>query len=367
MLETLRFRGGLDQEALTAAWTTLPTRGLGLARLVEVEGCALWLERRLRQLGRDLPETEFRAWLARRARRTTARNLLVDEQVAKLVRLLRAAGIPHVLLKGAARRAAAALYPLAEARATNDVDVLVPAAQAQAAWDGLRASGYELAVRPRGIHPGHFHLPPLWDRSRVAVELHTSTSPTVPSEVAWHRANADPREVEHYGMPVRVPSATELLWHGLTHSLGNGSNGFRLRFLMDGAVIWASGADLDWPEIRRRLESSEITDGTSAAAWLYAAAWLAGTAPSLPSTAQEPCFDLRHALRWRFAVLRFVRPGTLLVSLVVGEGTRSQLGLGLTAPPRHTRIGRRTLRRLVAASVRVAYLIWRAGWDPRPA
>lgn len=295
-----------------------------------------------------------------------ARNLLVDEQVAKLVRLLGAAGIPHLLLKGAARRAAAALYPFAEARATSDVDLLVPAAQAWAAWDRLRASGYELAVRPRAIHPGHFHLPPLWDRSRVAVELHTSTSATVPPEVAWRRANAHPREVEHHGLPVRIPSATELLWHGLTHGLGSGSDGFRLRFLMDGAVIWASGAELDWPEIRRRSESSEITERRSAAAWLYAAAWLAGAAPLLPGTAQEPCFDLKRALRWRFAVLRVVRPGTPLASVVVGEGTRSQLGLGLTAPPRQKRIGRRVLRRLVAASARVAYLVWRAGWDPRP-
>ncbi len=49
LAHTLRLGGGLGPEPLAARWREVPTTGL--ARLVDFEGCALWLERRLRQIG----------------------------------------------------------------------------------------------------------------------------------------------------------------------------------------------------------------------------------------------------------------------------------------------------------------------------
>ncbi len=361
LLETLRFHGGLEPQRLTAAWAAVKTKGL--PRLVEFEGCALWLERRLQQLGAgDLLEPGFRTWLARRARDTAARNLLIDAQVDAVLRVLHSAGVPHVLLKGAARRAVADVLPFADARATVDVDVLVPAALAQQAWDRLRRSGYELAKHPRAIRPGHFHLPPLWDRARVAVELHTSTSPLVSPDEDWRRATTGGCEVERDGLRLRVPSATELVWHGLTHSLRNRSDAFRLRFLLDGAAIWASGAAVDWPEIGRRLDSDEIADRRSATAWLRAVAWLTGAVWPFAITGDLAQLDLALALRWRFAVLRMLRPNKPWTTLVVGEGTRSDLGLGLTPGEPQFSVSRRSLHRLGAAAGRAAYSLWQAGW-----
>ncbi|HEU5171519.1 MAG TPA: nucleotidyltransferase family protein, partial [Gemmatimonadales bacterium] len=315
LLQTLRFRDGPEPERLRAAWAAIPTQGLD--RLVEFEQCSLWLWRRLQQLeATDAPEPGFTMELAGSARAAAAQNMLVDEQTDAVLHVLAAEGVPSVLLKGAARRSAAAWCPLADARATHDVDVLVPASRARAAWDCLRASGYEFARRPGAISPQHFHLPPLWDRSRVAVELHTSTSPAVPPEEAWRRATAACHSVERAGLQASVPPATELFWHGLTHALLNRFDAFRLRFLLDGAAIWAGDAEIDWREIGRRLVSPEVPDPASAAAWLMAAGWLAGAVPPVPLPAAEPRFDLERALRWRLAVVRLFPPHRRVVKLL---------------------------------------------------
>jgi len=348
LLETLRF-GDPDPDAdvLRAAWRKASTRRL--SSLVEFEQCEVWLWRRLQHLdATDAPAPRFTAWLARRARMAVAQNLLVDEQAACVVRELTAVGIPHVLLKGAARRVAAGTYPLADARATHDLDVLVPAPQAGKAWDRLRSSGYEPAPL-RGVKPGHFHLPPLWNDSRVAVELHTSTSFDVPPDVAWRRATGGCQEIERGGLQMRVPAATELLWHGLTHGLWNRYDAFRLRFLLDGAAICASGAAIDWREIGRRCDSPEVTDRRAAATWLGAAAWLARTSPlSVVSSVER--VDLEHTLRWRFAVLRLFPPDSRPVKLLAAEGTRRQLGLTPTSES----------SRAATALARAAFALWQA-------
>src|SRR2546428_691104 len=135
LVHTLRLGGGFDAGGLAAQWREAGTTGL--VRLVEFEQCALWLERRLRQIGASaLTERDFASWLRERAHAETARNLLVDAQVAAVARLLAEWDVPHVFLKGTARRAASDLYPFADARATHDVDVLVPATHAPAVWDG---------------------------------------------------------------------------------------------------------------------------------------------------------------------------------------------------------------------------------------
>src|SRR5262245_50168522 len=194
--------------------------------------------RRLRQRN-ACPDPSWSNWLEATARREIAQHLLVDAQVEAVARLLTAAGVAFVLIKGSARRAAAAVYPFADARSTLDVDVLIPAARARGACDLLRASGYEFATPAEATPPGHYHERPLWDRSRVAVEVHTSTSRAVTPAVAWRRATMGGCEARRDGLRLPIPSATELLWHGLTHALGLGAAGFRLRFFLDAAVVLA--------------------------------------------------------------------------------------------------------------------------------
>jgi hypothetical protein len=350
LLHTLRLRGGPPPEELAVRWVGAATPDL--RRLVEAEGCALWLQRRLHQIAAvDVLPADFRTWLGWRARDDAARNLLVDEQVTAVLRDLAADGIPHILLKGAARRASIDLFPFADARATRDVDVLLPSSRAEEAWQRLRRRGYEIASRPDRIRRDHFHLPALWDRSRVAVELHTSTSLAVPSEEAWCRTESGAREIVWNGVPTRVPAATELLWHGLTHSLDQRSDTFRLRLLLDGAAVFAGGAALAWPTVLARLDCREVSDRASAIVWLRAAAWLAGAATPAEVAAGPVGADLGRAWRWRCAVLRILPPHARVATLLVREGTRRALRLGPGAQA--SRLGP-----LAVAAARAAHLVW---------
>jgi len=317
LAHTLRLGGGFDTGRLAAEWRE--ARTTGLVRLVEFERCALWLERRLRQIGASaLTEHGFPRWLRQRAHAEAAGNLLVDAQVAAVARRLAEWDVPHVFLKGTARRIASDLYPFADARATHDVDVLVPAARAQAVWDGLRRVGYEPALPPGEAppRPEHHHLQPLWDGARVAVEVHCSTSPAVAPDLAWDRANAHARDITRDGLRLRIPSATELLWNGMTHSLRHRANAFRLHFLLDGAAIWASGAPLDWGEVHRRLAAGEAGRLARAGGWLGAAAWLAAAGRPSAIAGDVRHFDVPAAVRRRWALLRHIavdgRVGELL-------------------------------------------------------
>jgi hypothetical protein len=357
LLETLRLRGGPEPAQLRAAWATGAMRGL--ARLAAFEGCALWLYRRLKQSNvAPAVAPAFAAWLERYARAAAAQNMRVDAQTEAILRLLNAEGIPHVLLKGAARRAAAHLFPYADARTTKDVDVLVPAAQAQPAWDQLRALSYDYAMRPQDTPAGHYHLPPLCDRARVAVELHTSTSGAVSPDEAWRRASSTAAEVRHNGITLRVPSPTELLWHAITHA-GQHQAAFRLRFFQDAAVILASGAELDWQEIQARLDSPEIADRRATAGWLGAAAWLGGARLPEGIVRGAVPFDLFRAVRWRLAVLRRLRLKARIGEELLEEGTR-ELGWGLTAAIAGKSVALWGLRRAAAAAGRGTDSLWRA-------
>src|SRR2546430_17586571 len=125
LVETIRLRREVDVAALRRRWTALDPAGV--PALVEYEGCVLWLYHRLRDLGLlDAVPAALAEWLATRARRLAAPNLRVHAQRAALVRILNEFHVPHVLLKGAARRLVADRFPYAGARVTGDVDVLVP-------------------------------------------------------------------------------------------------------------------------------------------------------------------------------------------------------------------------------------------------
>jgi hypothetical protein len=309
---------------LAEAWPA--AEGRVLRRLVAFEGCALWLYRRLRQLAvLERIDADLAAWIAAKAREDTARNLLIEAEAQALAEILREIGTPAVFLKGVARRLLADRYPLADARVTNDVDVLVPAAHARAVWHALRMRGYEHTSPTKPPRPQHHHLPALWSHRRVGVELHTTYARGVLPDVAWRRYYDAGIGVKRSGILFRVPSATELFWGATAHSLLIPDIAFLLLFFFDAAVIWASGEPVDWPEIARRLDAKEIVDGTAAAAWLGAAAQLAGVEPPAALTGRVAPYDLERALALRLAVLRRVGlPGGLSKALAWWTSERAR-------------------------------------------
>jgi hypothetical protein len=157
---------------------------------------------------------------------------------------------------------------------------------------------------------------------------------------------------------VRVPCATELLWHALTHALHHGPSGFRLRYFLDAAVILASGREIRWSTIVERLSGPEVPDRALALRWLHGAAELAGS-PLPPMGGTVPESPVRHALAWRLAVFgRPVRYEPWRQKLL-DEGTRAQLGMEL-APLVATRsIAVQARRRLATLAARGAYHVWR--------
>lgn len=305
LLDTLRFHGAPLPERLAEDWARADARGL--ERLVVIEACAVWLYRRLRQIGAlDRLDRGLADWLATRAADETARNLLIDAEASALAEVFMRLEVPAVFMKGVARRLLADRYPLADARSTHDVDVIVPTGRAWEVWYELRRLGYERTKLTKPPRPEHHHLPALWCDRRVGVEIHTTHAQGMPADVSWRRLSSGATEVVRDGRRFRVPSATELFWNGTAHALRIPEIAFLLVRLLDTAVIWASGPLLDWPEIVRRMDAKEIVDSAAAAAWLRAAADLAGVEPPPELEGRLASFDMALALELRLAVLRRV-------------------------------------------------------------
>jgi len=305
LLATLRLGGAPSPEQLRDAWPRADLRGL--RRLVEFEGCALWTYRRLRQLDvLAALDADFAAWLSDEGRDAAARNLLIDAEADAVARALDHLGFPGVFMKGTARRLVADRYPLADARRTSDVDVLVPQQCAWDLWYELRRQGYERTNLTKPPRPEHHHLPALMNDRRVGVEIHTTHARGIDPGVSWQRHFTAGATVVRSGVTFRVPSATELLWTATAHALLIPDLAFILVRLLDTALVWASGAAVDWDEVARRLDAKEIVDGGAAAAWLGAARVLAGQELPAALVGRVTPYDLSRELRLRFAVLRRV-------------------------------------------------------------
>ncbi|MGH7592715.1 MAG: nucleotidyltransferase family protein, partial [Gemmatimonadales bacterium] len=198
LLALLRLDGGPSRDEARAMWLALAGCPV-LELLLRLEGATLWLYRRLHDLG--VPTAPpLGAVLREAAHQQLMFGLRVDEETRAIAEILRDGGIRVVMIKGPARRLAAKLYPYADARSTSDVDLLVPERQDRGAWQLLVGRGYERATEPEPWQAGHFHLPPLWNRRRVAVELHTSTAPWLTPSEAWRRVLADRDMVSQDGV-----------------------------------------------------------------------------------------------------------------------------------------------------------------------
>jgi hypothetical protein len=363
LLDTLRLRGGPDAESLRARWARVPTKGL--RALAEYEGVALWLHRRLQEIG-ALPPASFREKLRRAALLNGADNARIDAQALSVLSRLEGAGFRCALIKGQARRAAVAHYPYADARPLSDVDLLVPEAEADGAWNLLCATGFRRIYEDTVAWKADHHRPTIIDDSEVSVELHTTTGDGVPAAEAWRRATQDADTVEWQGRYVHVPNATELLWQALSHAVSDGTRGFRLRTFHSMAVVLASQAEIDWAVVAERIVTNEIrgADRESAAYHehvreiLGIAAGLAGV--RLPAgLAPRVVPDLTRLLLWRARVLSS-KQGESVRDRLLEEALRVEAHLPLTPATPGYGFLRGFRRRGASAVARVAYYAWRA-------
>lgn len=364
LLELLRVRGiraGVDGGAAWRAVSADP----GLPGLLRLEGAELWLYRRIASEGLPLDCAAGQA-LRQAAHRDALRCMRVDEETEAVSRALTEARIPFALIKGPARRAAARLYPYADARSTSDVDLLLPEAEAPRAHALLQAKGYQPATDPADAPADHFHLVPLWNARRVAVEMHTSTSPWLAPSEAWRRETEQADTVEWAGQTLQIGRATELLWHAMVHAFIDGPGGLRLRAFLDGAVILASDRPVDWSEITRRIVSAEIRNPETGCAipprmlyrWIATSAELAGVEQRAEFATVGP-FPLVRLLHWRSPLLRRAS-GRAARGRLLEEASRSVLGMGITPSPPGTATWPRVRRHAASCAARLAYLGWTA-------
>lgn len=335
---------------------------------VRDQGALLWLYRRLDAVG-VLAQPGVIELLRPEVRELSLRAARVEEQTDVVIRALREEGIPFALIKGQARRAAAAsFYPYGDARSPSDVDVLVQEQDAEAAWDALVRRGHRVAANGDGprSHPLHFHLPPIWDERLVAVEIHFSTDRWLPPAEAWRRATATADQVTWWGHELRIPSATELLWHVAAHAFKGGpGDAFRLRAFLDAAAVLSGSRPINWEVIRDRIAAGEVKEqrwrrsspvvpDQVIARWLGTAARLGGTELP-PDLARAGTVSLERLIRWRSLVAGLPLPRLrrrILMAGLLGE-------TGLDALPWRDPGSEHGGGRAVTRGARWSYAAWR--------
>jgi hypothetical protein len=175
--------------------------------------------------------------------------------VADVLKELDAAGVPAMLLKGAAL--AHLVYSSARLRPMRDVDLLVPAGDAQRAWQLLRDRGFATS----GVHPGrkHHHLQALAlvvDDVTLIIEIHSQLLARMPfaRPLRYDDVAARSQPVSYPGATARTLAPEDMLWHVYAHAfLVNAfEQEHRLISIADliaGVETWLDV--LDWRRLRR--------------------------------------------------------------------------------------------------------------------
>ena len=166
-------------------------------------------------------------------RHTWVNNARLLAGVSDGLRILSEAGIPMMLIKGAAL-IASGIAPNSGVRPMDDVDVLVRRADAPRAVELLAESGW----RWKGANSfdlvfGRAHGNSLFDAERRQIDLHWSSLSLeiVADDVLWERASP----ADLHGQRVFVPTAADQLVLVCLH--GVAWHGAGLRWMLDATLI----------------------------------------------------------------------------------------------------------------------------------
>jgi hypothetical protein len=188
---------------------------------------------------------------------TWYRNSMLWTETATLLGELTGAGIPTMLLRGAA--IGLAYFDDAGARPMNDIDILV----AKADFDRARAAAAEVGWHPVNADQPlerQFAATPLRSSSGRLVRLHWQPSPHLAlSEESWDSFWQRSRHLQARGRDTSVPSAADHLVHACVDG-ARANSGSSLRWITDAmALLTAPGDLLDWDVVvseARRLHST---------------------------------------------------------------------------------------------------------------
>ena len=172
-------------------------------------------------------------------RRSWYRNQVLLQAAEEAVETLNAVGIPMLVIKGAA--VLDTYYPDLGTRPMADVDILVAAADREAASEALTAAGWRGTINPTGLKTRHGC--PFQNESQGEVDLHWMTGsdlhPDFDESASWKRAVS----ADRLSPAMRLAPEDELL---LTIRHGIRQSGGPVAWVADAALI-LRGASISWP------------------------------------------------------------------------------------------------------------------------
>jgi len=274
------------------------------------------------------------------------RNERVRSEASELAGLLNGAGVTPVFLKGGANLLDG-LYPDPAMRIMVDLDVLVPAGEAERCYDFLHGQGFEVLqdeVDPRG----HQHPAVGRPGAAVSIEIHRAVlpfphGPVLPAREVLDAATA----IDLDGARAAVPAPVHRVVHNIAHAQLS-DHGYlygvlELRRLFDFVLLRRAFDDgLNWSEIGGRFADNGAT--TALGFHLEAAHRLLGAPPPAglrPNAAARMLCGRAEKLvfrpRRRDRAVRLLRPGLLLSRALRDRDLRHRLARNLITPTWHRR------------------------------
>ncbi|HZW26311.1 MAG TPA: nucleotidyltransferase family protein [Gallionella sp.] len=180
-------------------------------------------------------------------RKHTLRNLKIYRELVTVTRILDAAQIPSIALKGAFLAQFAYAEP--GLRPMRDLDLLLRTEQAVQAFELLRAHGYRSMFEgaPEAYFADRIHLPPLTGPGGISVELHHRLTPPGGQAAGFEEglwARSISRTV--VGVPVRFLCPEDMLLHLCIHATLDHQLDLGPLALADVALLVEKQA-IDWP------------------------------------------------------------------------------------------------------------------------
>jgi hypothetical protein len=214
-----------------------------------------------------VPEDVRRIFVAlalRHRRAAAARERALD----RLLQAFAAAGLPVILLKGAAL--AHLIYPAPALRAMADVDVLIEGSDTARALAVVRDLGFAFAPRHDTPFAGRMHhLPPATTTEsgfRITLEIHRDAlSPNQPQRLTYAMVAANARPLSRAaGPPGLALGHTDMLRHLSRHAF-EPARRVRLVHLYD---LWRYAAvlrdEIDWRDLAARFPDVPVALGLAA-------------------------------------------------------------------------------------------------------
>ncbi len=302
--------------------------------LAQIPSVQLWLTRRPHLLTRLPPRVQEQ--LRAHAYRATAKSILRERELYRVLTLFHQANIQPVLLKGAAHLIAA-LYPHPALRPMGDIDLWVKEGDMPRAVNVLERTGYSIvhkARRPTDLRIHYKQEIELLGRAGrgEAVDLHyrpfqgmwVRLAARIPQKSLWKRR----RVITWRQLPTSILSPEDHLIHLAYHFTVNHHLGHPgIRALLDMTLLLRRWP-VDWARVCTRVHQWQVRTVT----------WVALTLVKRVASDLVPSAVL-HRLApkpWQQMLLRRLMPGTkdLLWPRVQDGRTRYLLKLLVCDSPR---------------------------------